>query len=114
MCEEYNGWTNRETWALALWLDNDEGLRALTEDMISDAIFAANEGGEVHQVAQALQEMTEELLTASGYEFSHGSEITRELIEVAEDIGSLYRVDYAEIARGYVADFESNNSEVTL
>ncbi len=114
MCEEYNGWTNRETWALALWLDNDEGLYHLTADMISDAIGAANEGGEVHQVAQALQEMAEGLFTASGYEEIYGDEIPRALIEIAEDIGSLYRVDYAEIARGYVADYESNNSEVTL
>lgn len=114
MCEKYNGWSNRETWALALWLNNDEGLTAMTEDMISDAIGAANEGGEVYQVAQALQEMAEGLFTASGYEEIHGDEIPRALIDIAEDIGSLYRVDYAEIARGYVENFESNNSEATL
>ena len=114
MCDEYNGWTNRETWALALWLDNDEGLQALTADMISNAIRTAREGGEVHQVARALQEMAEELFTASGYEEIYGDEIPRALIDIAEDIGSLYRVDYAEIARAYVADFEEENAEAEL
>ncbi len=25
MCKEHNGWTNKPTWAVKLWLDNDEG-----------------------------------------------------------------------------------------
>jgi len=24
MCEQFNGWSNRETWATALWIDNDQ------------------------------------------------------------------------------------------
>lgn len=26
MCDEYNGWTNYETWDVRLWLNNDQGL----------------------------------------------------------------------------------------
>ena len=24
MCKKYNGWSNYETWAVNLWLDNDQ------------------------------------------------------------------------------------------
>ena len=29
---QYNGWTNYETWNVALWLGNDEGLYNLIQD----------------------------------------------------------------------------------
>lgn len=29
---EYNGWKNYETWNVALWIDNDEGLQKLASD----------------------------------------------------------------------------------
>ena len=32
--EEYNGWTNYETWLLALNVDNDQSLYNFTRDLI--------------------------------------------------------------------------------
>ncbi len=28
----YNGWTNYETWCVALWLDNDEGTQCMVQE----------------------------------------------------------------------------------
>ena len=30
--EEYNGWTNYETWNVKLWIDNDQGLQEMVRE----------------------------------------------------------------------------------
>ena len=103
MCENYSGWTNRETWALALWLDNDEGFQERTAELTRD-IFERH--GTVDAVRDALEEFAEELFTVDGYQNSHGVDIPLDLSRISEDIGSLYRVNYYEIAERYVSDYK--------
>ena len=39
----YNGWTNYETWAVKLWLDDDEGTYRLMREITHDAMAEPNE-----------------------------------------------------------------------
>jgi hypothetical protein len=41
--ENYNGWKNYPTWAVALWLDNDEGLYHATQEIVSQGLTYADD-----------------------------------------------------------------------
>jgi hypothetical protein len=84
---EYNGWSNRETWAAALWIQNDEGLLGSVNDLLAHKDGAAE-----------LASFMETLCSAHLYEEEFGSKYPKELSIMAQDIGSLYRVDWIEIA----------------
>ncbi len=95
MCEEYNGWTNRETWATKLWLDNDEGFYSAVNEMVKE-IVDSNEledfSAAKREIAGELEEFINELFDFESL-FSN-----RELFTMLSDIGSLYRVNWWEIA----------------
>jgi hypothetical protein len=93
--QEYNGWTNRETWATMLHIDNDEGLLetaldfariALQDEKDSESLTAYYLGNQLSEWVQ------EDLLTRENVGANNG------LWLMLTDIGSLYRVNWQEIA----------------
>lgn len=93
--ETYNGWTNRETWAFMLYVQNDAGLAAVFADTVRD---------ERSDPAYAVQRDAEDLFTRSGYVNTYGGPWPDALADAAEDIGSLWRVNWQECADALLAD----------
>lgn len=54
--EEYNGWTNRETWLVNLWLSNDQYTNTKVYDIAND------KKASVYARADTLKDFTEDLL----------------------------------------------------
>lgn len=85
MCEEYNGWSNRETWAVALWIDNEQRLQA-------KALELAKENKGQRELADAIESWLDDYFNQNWVQAR----------TMREDIGSLYRVNWWEIAEGYL------------
>jgi hypothetical protein len=104
--ETYNGWTNRETWAVSLHLNNDEGLydetaRILEASFLEDVDKSTREGWirGVMSAVDSLSEWVEEILSFSYWE-EQGAPMPRGLQLMKDDVGSLYRVNWREIVEG--------------
>ena len=104
MCDTYNGWKNRETWATALWLDNEQGIHDLANAM-------ATLHDSVATLAETFEEFVTELLDMESVLGAPPAQ-RKELISMSSDIGSLYRVDWYEIADHYLSGIKTE-AEVT-
>ena len=55
----YNGYTNYETWNVALWLDNDQGSQEWLRNL-------ARGEGDIHDKAESLKDAIEEMNPLNG------------------------------------------------
>ena len=105
MCESYNGYSNRETWATVLWLNNDQGLLSSFGDWME--VHCEDDQNEETQAqwwhhdynsTRYAATWANAYLTPDGYaSYSGGDDWPKGLAEIASDIGSLYRVDWLEV-----------------
>lgn len=93
MSEEYNGWSNRETWATALHINNDEGL-------LSPILEVAQLHETVGDLADEIEAFVSEVL-----DFENVS-TNRNAFMMLQDVGSLYRVNWWEIADSFLSEMK--------
>lgn len=97
--ENYNGWSNRETWAYSLWLGNDEGLYNQCMEYVDKAKNHDDKDTQIWDLAKKLEGLLEEL-----NEFNKESGGNKALVSMLEDIGSQWRIDFKEIAKSMLED----------
>jgi len=103
MCKEYNGWSNRETWATMLWINNEQGLTEQVRFLAEDASHPDEADSPISAktaLANALEKLFDEL-----FDFDNLFE-NRALYTIRDDIGSMYRVDWREIAAAVLSDIQ--------
>jgi hypothetical protein len=91
--DEYNGWTNRETWAAALHLSNDESLYNICRRMVAGSSNNMIAGEDLERF---VTDAVECVLYPNPNE--PGEEWTRLMIS---DVGSFWRVDWKEVAQSF-------------
>lgn len=95
----YEGWSNRETWATALHIDNDQALLEIALDYARQEIEGHDKGEEInsYHLGETLKHWIEDdLLTLENISGN------RSLWLMLTDIGSLYRVNWRELAEHYL------------
>lgn len=110
--DSYNGWTNRETWALNLWLSNDQGLYEMTRERVADIAPSMyeeqftdeqNNNFRAYRAGQAVKSLTEELLDPEEQLMT-----PENIITILSDVGSLYRVNWDEIGAAFLEAIEED------
>jgi hypothetical protein len=111
--QTYNGWTNYETWGVALVLDNDQGtyteVREAVERCKADAPNDDNVAGEIKiwtveqaakfRLAEWLKDFTEELCGLDSEVIPEPSLMARQLLG-----GALSDVNFDEIAEDKLSE----------
>lgn len=93
--ETYQGWANRETWALMLHINNDQGLYNEFRELVREDSEVREATGEMQD---AVRERVEEVLYPEEWAQSH------ELAMMAREVGSLWRVDWSEVVASLLED----------
>ena len=91
----YNGWTNYETWAVMLWMDNDEGSQRFFEDLARAHVGESGKDKAAYGLSQAIKD---EIMCGAP---DLGASMYADLLGSALD-----NVDWREIAESLIEGLE--------
>ena len=103
----YNGWTNYETWAVALWIDNEQGSHNQRREMAQETWdnaeatrYSTREEVALRDFADTLKDWVEEMAP------DLGASLFSDLLSAA-----LQEVDWREIAENWSEDIDKEAEE---
>ena len=114
MTDEYNGWSNRETWAVSLHIDNDEGMyREVRERALEIGKEGNGDGVDFTQEVSTFAEYLENLCDECWDNLveSESASHRKALGMMFHDIGSTWRVNWREIAKHWIDTFAEGSKE---
>lgn len=97
---QYNGWTNYETWAVNLWIDNDQGSQTYWHEQAKDTLESAYvPTGSDFTVAEVATQTLEDIIK------NEHEESLPELTGFASDLlnAAMSEVNWREIASHLIA-----------
>lgn len=117
LSEDYNGWKNRETWAVMLHLDNDRGLYSdyneMYEEIINDPDSFRDEYDIIGDPERAILYLFTDQIRAWVEDIIHphywkeqGVDMPEWAVNMMVDVGSLWRVDFDQIGRRIVEEIK--------
>lgn len=99
--ERHNGWANRETWAVSLYLNNDQTWQEDCLRLAQEAVRHPDTDDKdlSYRAGEAIRDYVDEL----AYSVSEGDADRTTRLAVL-DMGSLWRVDWREIGASFLED----------
>jgi len=98
---KYNGYTNYETWAVALWIDSEECTQTYWAEAVREAWIQATETAPFTKLETATFALASQLMDAieEGNPLTNTPGLYSDLLRTA-----LYDVNYNEIARNWLEE----------
>ena len=97
--QEYEGWSNRETWAVVLHLDNDQ-------TMHREALAIAGERGNAYAAGEVIGEYVRSMLDAITYPGPADPPVPDTWRHLAADVGSAWRVDWHRVGAHFLEKYQ--------